>query len=320
MLSSPKHIAAADGGPTMHAVARKQKEPSQRATPDSAKSSPARSQPLHQRSRVLDLQRTVGNQAVLRLLQQTKDAVGSAPGTFERAGPGPDVGTVLVDNALPLKIQPNLAMSTPGDADEREAERIADSVMGLPAAQTQQGQGETIGGLPGPATSLQPGSSPAHPLHQSPRRFMEARFGHDFSQVQVHADAKAAESARSIHALAFTVGRDIVFGAGQYAPNTHRGLHLLAHELAHVVRQPNDQAVIHRQAVVPPTRPAAEDDRREFVRDTIKFFESSAKFFGDPLVKIDPAVFERVINTWYLMVESREAMINTDLKGDASLI
>src|SRR5205085_2241251 len=66
---------------------------------------------------------------------------------------------------------------------------------------------------------------------------MEARFGHNFSQVRVHADARAAESAHATNALAYTVGHDIVFGAGQYGPHSTTGQHLLAHELAHVVQQ-----------------------------------------------------------------------------------
>lgn len=66
---------------------------------------------------------------------------------------------------------------------------------------------------------------------------MEWRFGHDFSQVKVHSDARAAESARGVNALAYTVGRDIVFGAGQYTPKTTKGRRLLAHELTHVLQQ-----------------------------------------------------------------------------------
>ena len=66
---------------------------------------------------------------------------------------------------------------------------------------------------------------------------MEARFAHDFSDVRVHTDARAAESARSIDAAAYTYRRDIVFGAGRYRPGTSDGDRLLAHELAHVVQQ-----------------------------------------------------------------------------------
>jgi hypothetical protein len=66
---------------------------------------------------------------------------------------------------------------------------------------------------------------------------MESRFGHDFSQVRVHADAPAASSARAARAHAYTVGNDVVFAAGRYAPHTSAGIGLLAHELTHVVQQ-----------------------------------------------------------------------------------
>src|SRR5260221_217089 len=80
-------------------------------------------------------------------------------------------------------------------------------------------------------------NSSGQPLDADTRAFVEPRFGHDFSQVRVHIDEKAAKSARSVNALAYTVGRDVVFGTGQYAPGTNEGEHLLAHELAHVVQQ-----------------------------------------------------------------------------------
>ena len=80
-------------------------------------------------------------------------------------------------------------------------------------------------------------SSPGQPLNATTRAFMEPRFGHDFSQVSVHTEARAAESARAVNALAYTVGRDIVFGTGQYVPGTRKGRRLLAHELTHVVQQ-----------------------------------------------------------------------------------
>lgn len=80
-------------------------------------------------------------------------------------------------------------------------------------------------------------SSTGQPLETDTRGLMESRFGHDFSRVRVHADAKATESARAVNALAYTFGPDIVFGAGQYAPGTGDGKRLLAHELAHIVQQ-----------------------------------------------------------------------------------
>lgn len=79
--------------------------------------------------------------------------------------------------------------------------------------------------------------STSQPLDGVTRAFMESHFGHDFSQVRVHTDTKAAESAQAIDALAYTVGRDIMFGVGQYAPATLAGKKLLAHELTHVVQQ-----------------------------------------------------------------------------------
>jgi hypothetical protein len=78
---------------------------------------------------------------------------------------------------------------------------------------------------------------------------MEARFGHDFGQVRVHTDAKAAESARAVNALAFTVGRNVVFGTGQYAPKTSAGQRLIAHELTHVGQQTGTTPRVQRQHV-----------------------------------------------------------------------
>ncbi len=80
-------------------------------------------------------------------------------------------------------------------------------------------------------------NSPGQPLDAATRAFMEPRFGHDFGRVRVHTDARAAESARAVDALAYTVGQDVVFGSGQHSPGTRRGKFLLAHELSHVLQQ-----------------------------------------------------------------------------------
>ncbi len=78
--------------------------------------------------------------------------------------------------------------------------------------------------------------SPGIPLEASTRGMMEVRFGYNFRDVRVHADSRAAESARAVNANAYTVGRDIVFAAGRYVPSgLDRGL--LAHELTHVAQQ-----------------------------------------------------------------------------------
>lgn len=97
------------------------------------------------------------------------------------------------------RTQPKLTVNVPNDPLEHEADQTADQVMhsGNPA-QTR---------------------------------------GHDFSRIRIHKDASAAKSAEKIHALAYTVGQDIVFGAGQYAPETDTGRRLLAHELTHTIQQ-----------------------------------------------------------------------------------
>jgi peptidoglycan hydrolase-like protein with peptidoglycan-binding domain len=87
------------------------------------------------------------------------------------------------------------------DSYEQEADQVADTVLGEPK-----------------------------PAAAAPSAF-------DFSQVRVHADARAAQSAQAVGALAYTLGRDIVFGSGQYAPHTSEGRKLLAHELAHTIQQ-----------------------------------------------------------------------------------
>ncbi len=79
--------------------------------------------------------------------------------------------------------------------------------------------------------------APGHPLDSATRTFASARLGHDFSAVRVHRGAEAAAGAQAVGAAAFTVGQDIVFGAGRYAPDTAAGRRLLTHELAHTVQQ-----------------------------------------------------------------------------------
>lgn len=80
-------------------------------------------------------------------------------------------------------------------------------------------------------------ASPGKPLDRATRQFMEPRFGCDFSPVRLHAGPHAAESARALNARAYTVGNDIVLGAGEHHAGTVNDNRLLAHELAHVVQQ-----------------------------------------------------------------------------------
>ena len=190
--------------------------------------------PTVQRTPWHELHQTLGNQGVQRLLRT-------------RA------------------IQAKLRVSQPGDIHEQEADRIAEQVMRMPApgerkeapcaacadggstcskcaardavVQRRVGDpGSDSAGASAPDNLLQ-ALGPGRPLDSDTRAFFEPRFGQDFSRVRVHADARAVESARDVNALAYTVGRDVVFGAAQYAPGTSGGKKLLAHELAHVVQQ-----------------------------------------------------------------------------------
>jgi hypothetical protein len=108
--------------------------------------------------------------------------------------------------------------------------------------------------------------SSGQPLDPRTRSLMEPRFGHDFSRVRVHTDAKAAESAQSVNALAFTVGHDLVFATGEYNPQSSDGMRLLAHELAHVVQQ---REVGHDAGVQHRLRVGDEDDAAEREADAM---------------------------------------------------
>jgi hypothetical protein len=103
--------------------------------------------------------------------------------------------------------------------------------------QAEKGGGQTpliTSSLESRINSLKGGG---HSLTRSDRAFFEPRFEADFSNVRIHNDSRAAKVAQWIDARAFTIGRDIVFGNGEYSPNTHLGKELLAHELTHVIQQ-----------------------------------------------------------------------------------
>jgi len=108
--------------------------------------------------------------------------------------------------------------------------------------------------------------SPGQPIDPATRAWMERSFGFDFSAVRLHADPRAAESARQVNAQDYTVGRDVVFAAGQLNPASAEGRRLLAHELAHVVQQgaalPTWRHSVDAVQVVrhPPARRRREDD------------------------------------------------------------
>jgi Domain of unknown function (DUF4157) len=212
----------------------------------------------------LQLQRTVGNQAVLSLF---------------RSG----------------RIQPKLRISQPGDPFEQEADGVANQVMRmsldetLPAAPPQIHRKEQSGSTDGEtsvADNFLSGLGPGQPLDAATRAFFEPRFGRDFSAVRIHTDARAAESARTVDARAFTAGGHVVFDKGSYRPHTRDGRFLLAHELAHVMQQtiPSAQTIIHRQ---PPQQELPKDaDPRTFTVVQTKRLNGKGAFTGQVLREI----------------------------------
>ena len=161
-------------------------------------------------------------------------------------------------------LQTKLTLSQPGDRLEQEADRVAERVMRMRVPAGPRGgqldesavvqrkctecEKEEVQRKAQPlpeqaASEFSHAISGGRPLPDAERNFFESRFAHDFSQVRVHTDAQAAEAAQSVSALAYTKGSDVVFGAGEYRPDTEGGRKLMAHELAHVVQQ-RQQAVV----------------------------------------------------------------------------
>ena len=172
--------------------------------------------------------------------------------------------------APPLPLQTKLAVNEPGDMYEQEADRVAEQVMRMPEPSVQRatwacggeagadeeceackaqepGQQAKVqraanGAVPGqaaPESVHQVLRSPGQPLDAAARAFMEPRFGRDFGDVRVHVGPEAAASAAAVGARAYAVGKDVVFGAGKYAPQSLPGRNLIAHELTHVLQQTN---------------------------------------------------------------------------------
>jgi len=227
------------------------------------------------------LQTVHGNQAVLRMLGRSKRAPISTPSSSldgilqckcARGGSantdcaeckgkrkeGLEEGTARASAPLQAK----LAVNEPGDPYEQEADHVADQVMRMPDASTRvlQRQCAECAKEGGPTPVLRTPSaaaghaaappivhevlrSPGQPLDVSTRAFFERRFAHDFRQVRVHTDTKAAASSRAVQATAYTVGRDVVFADNKYAPTTTAGRRLLAHELTHTIQQEGNGAV-----------------------------------------------------------------------------
>jgi len=153
------------------------------------------------------------------------------------------------------KIQPKLVVGSPNDVFEQEADHVADQVMRMPESPVGELPKEEKEKLVSPkadeggvaslsgelADRIQALEGRGAPLGEGERAFFEPRFDADFSQVRVHTGSAAEETARALNAQAFTLGSDVVFGAGRYAPGTEEGMRLMAHELTHVVQQGGDE-------------------------------------------------------------------------------
>jgi Domain of unknown function (DUF4157) len=209
--------------------------------------------------------------AVRRRPARAMCRVGSAAGSGTLA-----LGPALGRSSTALTTKAKLEIGRPNDRFEQEADRVADQVMRTADPQVtgaidldgeaarngiqrvcaeceeevrrqplededeQLQMKRASGATPeiGAGLQVQIGAwGGGQPLSASMRAFFEPRFGHDFSRVRLHTDQRAADSARTMNALAYTVGSNIVFGSGQFSTATSAGRRLLAHELTHTVQQ-----------------------------------------------------------------------------------
>jgi hypothetical protein len=296
----------------LHTFAQKPKA-HQQATPAKSTVSGAYFRLSREVNPILHLQRTIGNQAVLRLLKGKPDSLEADSDAAASGRFGHDFSRIPIQAKVPVKIQPKLAINHPGDKYEEEADRISEQMMRvsepqlqracacggeckncqakqpnheLSNLQTKRVQASDTGQSAAPPLVQEVLAGPGQPLDSSTRDFMEPRFGYDFSRVRIHNDARAADSARSVNALAYTIGTDVVFGAGQYSPATAQGHRLLAHELAHVVQQgqaATSVSLLQRQ--VTPAQPAPK----------VQIFPG-ARCDSEQRQKVEPAVLKA--NQW----------------------
>jgi len=180
-----------------------------------------------------------------------------------------------------LGLQRKLSVGGSDDPFEREADRVADTVLtnrrhGLIDAaplRIQRHSAHThAGSASAPASVERTIAGGGAPLQRELRQDMEQRFGHDFSRVRIHLGPAAAESARDVSARAYTAGNDIVFGAGEFSPDTRTGRHLLAHELTHVVQQQGSANQVVRRGILPkkPATDSAQAGPKELALDPAK--------------------------------------------------
>ena len=218
-------------------------------------------------NRLLKLQRSIGNQATQRLIRspyiQAKLEVSAPEDPLEQEAdrtaetvmrmPEPGVATRVQPQSLSTQIT-RVAQQDTQVPDEEEETVAAKAHSHVPLAVREDDHEEeqvvnrkdddTTDTPTAPSTVTNADASNIHalngsgtPLPETSRSFFEPRFGVDLSNVRVHTDSRAVETANSINAKAFTVGRNIAFGAGEYVPESSEGQRLLAHELTHVVQQ-----------------------------------------------------------------------------------
>lgn len=225
---------------------------------------------------ILQLQRSIGNRAVGRLLQAHAQEPEAQSPTGALARFGHDFSRIPVHAEAPTNIQLKPQLNTSGNAHEQEADRVAEEVMrmpepqlqhtctggGFPESQNEQRTHEQLqtksveanhtGDMVAPPIVHEVLRSSGQPMDSATRAFFEPRFGHDFGKVSVHADMQASEAASAVNARAFTIGRDMVYGSGQYRPDSQSGLKLIAHELTHIIQQsgggPGQRDVVQRKA------------------------------------------------------------------------
>ena len=216
---------------------------------------------------VLKLQQQLGNQAVQRLLAskriQAKLTIGAPNDKYEQeADRVADQVMRMPEPTAAEQNHDNLSMQTPviqrlcpeceeelqrqsADEIEEEEEEEEETLLQRQLVENEEEELFQAKEMPSqiPEVSNEVESTinnlrgGGQPLSTSDRSFFEPRFGKDFSQVRIHTDTKAADTAKAVNARAFTLGHDVVFGAGEYQPGSKESQRLLAHELTHTVQQ-----------------------------------------------------------------------------------
>lgn len=230
----------------MKVYAQKQNQPRQKASPNITRSSTESLAASPLVNSILYLQRTIGNQAVQRLLHASTEGLETGADASATTRFAHDFSRIPLHSKATVRLQAKLTVNAPGDVYEQEADRIADQMMAMSTDTAVRGAPPRIHRFSGqsngqtaavPASVGQVLASPGRPLEPALQQDMEQRFGHDFSRVRMHSGSLAEQSAQDVNAHAYTVGHNIVFGVGKLAPGTNEGRRLIAHELTHVLQQ-----------------------------------------------------------------------------------